>query len=319
LVLVLGPGCISLDPYWFNPVDIDEYLAWQDAESIVPVENVEWLTLESAPVEDQGETEATVLYGVWLHQCTTANPNSCLPTEFPWRQTQTILYLHGNGKNLDGYWDRFEILFRLGYSIFAVDYRGYGRSEGTPTEAGLYNDARAALEHTVRRVAVTRDPDVDLSNPPSPRVLDIIYYGFSLGTVAAVQIATEVSGAAVLHEAANAGSQAFLDDGIALGLDNSVFMDTEFDNLGKIGFVLSPQLFMHGTEDDFVRYEFAEQLHERARDPKQLFPVEGGLHGNVPCPTNERPNREEGNPCTGSDAYKDVVTGFTDEWVGGPE
>ncbi len=314
---LLASGCINLDSQWFSPGPLDEYLAWQTEDSVVPTEHVEWLTLDSAPLD--GEEDSTELHGVWLHQCTTTNDNSCLPSTFPWRQRQTILYLHGNSGSLDRYWDRLEILFRLGYTIFAVDYRGFGRSEGTPTEAGLYNDVRAALDHVVRRVAVDRNPDVDLENPPSPSSLDIVYYGYSLGTVGAVNLATERNAAAAILEASNAGSQAFLDDGIGLGLDRSVFMETSFDNLGKIEFMLSPKVFLHGTDDDFVRYEFAEQLLARARDPKQLFTVEGGLHGNVPCPSNPAPDRSEGNPCSASDAYKDVVGDFLDEYVGGAE
>jgi len=309
--VLLGAGCIDLEGVWFNPVELDAYTAWQAEDSAVPQDHVEWLTVESPAV---GDEDAATLHGVWVKQCLTAADTSCLPSPFPWRQRQTILYFHGNGSHIDVYWDRIEILFRLGYTLFAIDYRGYGRSTGEPSEAGLYADAQAALDHVVRRIAVERDPDVDLSAPPSPNALDIIYYGYSLGSLAAVDIGTRENGAAVLLEAANAGAQPFLDDGIGLGLDTSVFMDTSFDNLGKIEFVLSPKLFMHGTEDDFVRYEFAEQLYDAARDPKLLYTVEGGVHGNVPCP-----DKEDDEDCSANDAYKDTVGDFLDEYVGGPE
>ncbi len=313
IALVLAStGCISLESLWYNPVALDEYEAWQSEDSAIPQDRVEWLTVESEPVGD--ETETTTLHGVWLKQCLGVADTSCVPTSFPWRQRQTVLYFHGNGSHIDVYWDRLEILFRLGYTLFAIDYRGYGRSEGEPSEAGLYADARAAFDHVVRRVAVERDPDVDLSDPPSANALDILFYGYSLGSLAAVDLATRESAASVVLEAANAGSQPFLDDGIALGLDSSVFMDTSFDNLGKIEFVLSPKLFMHGTEDDFVRYEFAQQLFDAARDPKVLYTVDGAVHGNVPCP-----EREGEDPCTANDAYKDTVGDFLDEFVGGPE
>jgi fermentation-respiration switch protein FrsA (DUF1100 family) len=314
LTVLVSSGCISLEDIWFSPTPLDAYTAWEDEDSNIPVDNVEWLTLDSAAVEADGETVPTTIHGVWLKQCLSAVDTSCLPSSFPWRQRQTVVYFHGNADHIDAYWDRLEILFRLGYTIFAVDYRGFGRSEGSPSEQGLYNDAQATVDHVIRRIAVERNPDVDLSDPPSANSLDIIYYGFSLGSLAAVDIATRESGASVLLEAANAGSQAFLDDGIAVGLDHSVFMDTSFDNLGKIEFLLAPKLLMHGTEDDFVRYEFAEQLFESARDPKVLYTVEGGLHGNLPCP-----DPQDDGGCSANDPYKDAVGDFLDEYVGGPE
>ena len=88
----------------------------------------------------------------------------------------TVLFLHGNAGNISHRLDSIAIFHDLGFNVFIIDYRGYGRSTGTPSEEGLHRDAEAALDHVVRRRAVERNPDVDLDAPPSPNALDIVYY-----------------------------------------------------------------------------------------------------------------------------------------------
>src|SRR4030042_5461623 len=87
----------------------------------------------------------------------------------------TLLYFHGNGGNITDRIEKLELLHSTDVSIFIIDYRGYGRSEGRPSEAGLYSDADAAYSYLCQEKGV----------PPH----DIVLYGASLGGAVAVDLA----------------------------------------------------------------------------------------------------------------------------------
>jgi len=306
-------GCIdSVDDEWFNPVPVDEY-DWMWNE--VPVEYIEEVTITGTAVD--GEDEAPQLAGVWAHQCLD-DQLGCLPLTYaefdPARQERTIYYLHGNGSNLGLYWDRIQILWRMGYRVFAIDYRGYGKSTGTPTEPGIYADTRSGLTHILERM-VEEDPD--LAGPegelPNPLFLDLGYYGWSLGSTAAIDLSVEFPSRMLITEAALASGQAFIDDAAGLGLHSSVLMDAQFDNLSKIPFVVSPKLLTHGLADDFVKFEFSQALYDAAGEPKQLYPVTGADHGNVPCPSRPLDDWVEDSPCIAEQGWLDTVGAFLDE------
>lgn len=296
LAMPLLWGCIdAVDGAWFNPQALDAY-EWPHNE--VPPTHLEVVELAGTAV---GEEEAApTIYGVWAKQCLA--PGDCLPANYPERQQTAVLYFHGNAKHLPRYWDRVQILWRLGYTVFAIDYRGYGRSTGEPSEEGIYADGRTALAEVRRRAA-----ELGISS--------VVYYGFSLGSTVAVQLSVEEPAPALILEAPLASGQAFVDDAAALGLDASVLMDTQFNNLGKIPYVLSPKLIVHGTEDDFVRYKFGRRLFEAAQEPKELRPVEGAEHGNVPCPSKNPDVLPEEDPCLASSEYRQWITEFVDRWV----
>jgi fermentation-respiration switch protein FrsA (DUF1100 family) len=199
---------------------------------------------------------------------------------------------------LERYYDRVQMIWELGFPVFAFDYRGFGRSGGEPTEEGLYADARAALEQVRRRLA----PE---GEEPSAAELGLRYYGFSLGSALAVQLATEEEPVVLVTEAALSGAQAFLDDAAGLGLDASVLMDTRYDSIHKIDRIAAPKLILHGEDDTFVRPEFSELLYERAVEPKELVLVPGAGHSTVPCPERDTEASTFEEPCLP-----------TDDWVG---
>lgn len=175
-----------------------------------------------------------------------------------------VLYFHGNGGNISsrGYVEHYKELSRLGLNVFALEYRGYGLSEGTPSEQGLYRDAHAAFDYLVHQ-----------RNVPPRR---IVLFGYSLGSAVATELATRVEAGAVILEGAFTSVY-------RLGMEHYPFlpaallMRNRFDSLERIHLVTEPKLFLHAVQDDVVPIEHGQMLFAVAREPK-LFVETGGGH-----------------------------------------
>jgi len=187
-----------------------------------------------------------------------------------------VLYFHGSRWNLTGQLARIRQLHDFGFSVFAIDYRGFGRSDGDmPSEATVYEDARAAWRQFAALV-----PD------PHRRFI----YGHSLGGAVAVDLAAELDRAtpAGADEAARgliveSSFTTLVDVAKALSyswLPLQWVMAEKFDTLGKISDVKMPVLFVHGADDRFVPARFSQALYDAARSPKRLLVVEGATHNN---------------------------------------
>ena len=183
----------------------------------------------------------------------------------------TLLYLHGVRWNLTGHLRRIENLRSFGFSVVAIDYRGFGKSDGEmPSEEGVYDDAAVAW-----RWLVAREPDA------SKRYV----YGHSLGTAVATELA--VGGAArdgVAGLILEGGFTSLPEMAKALApswLPIDWLVTQRFDTIDKIARVPAPVLLVHGTGDRLVPHRFSEALYAAARDPKKLVIVEGGGHYNT--------------------------------------
>lgn len=182
-----------------------------------------------------------------------------------------LLYLHGVRWNLTAHLRRIENLRSFGFSVLAIDYRGFGKSDGgTPSEDSVYEDAAAAW-----RWIVAHEPD------PSKRFV----YGHSLGTAVATQLA--------IGDAARDGLGGLVIEGGFTSLPEMAkalapswlpidwLITQKFDTIDKIAKVPAPVLIVHGTGDMLVPHRFSEALYAAARDPKRLVLVEGGGHYNT--------------------------------------
>ena len=288
LPLLLVTGCIDvLDDQWFTPVKLDAYdLPFNE----IPDELVEEVSFPGEQLE--GDSEAPTLFGIWAHQCPGGGVTpECAPKP-------TIYYLHGNNNHILDFWDRVQTLWRMGHPVFIIDYRGFGLSTGNITEAGFLADTETGLEHVRDRIG----DDAEL-----------IYYGMSLGTAATIDLAARIEPDAVILEAAFASAQAFIDDATGLGVGVDTFMESRFDSVGKVSGIAAPKLHMHGTDDDFVRFEFGELVFENAVDPKTFIAVDGAGHGNVPCPELPSDVKFDEEPCKGNAAYVSSVEDFVDD------
>ncbi|MGE5522192.1 MAG: alpha/beta hydrolase [Rhodospirillaceae bacterium] len=184
-----------------------------------------------------------------------------------------VLYLHGSRWNLTGQLFRIAQLHDFGFSVVAIDYRGFGKSKGDlPSEETVYQDAQAAW---ARLVALQPDP--------SRRYI----YGHSLGGAVAVDLAYKL---ARLDGAPHAAGLVVESSFTTLGDVAEVVVNTrwpirwllsqKFDSVQKIADVRVPVLFVHGTEDRHVPARFSETLYAAAASPKKLLFVEGGTHNN---------------------------------------
>ncbi|HUJ70827.1 MAG TPA: alpha/beta fold hydrolase, partial [Verrucomicrobiae bacterium] len=178
----------------------------------------------------------------------------------------TVLLFHGNAGNISHRLEKLRILHDLGVNTFIIDYRGYGRSEGTPNEQGTYRDAQAAYEYVVGRA---RPPGAPL---PSPRF--IIIYGESLGSAIAADLASkQPAGGLILEEAftsvGDVGQKMFP------FLPVRWLVRNKYDTLSKMPRIKVPLLILHSREDELVNIRHAQRLFAAANDPKQLVELHG--------------------------------------------
>ncbi len=178
----------------------------------------------------------------------------------------TMVHFHGNAGNLS---HRGEILRRLravGFHVFIFDYRGYGKSQGSPDEAGVYADGLAAVQY------VTTLEGVDSTR--------LFYFGSSLGGAIAVDAATHVPPAAMILE--STFSSAFDVAAHAYPfLPARFFLRSQFDSETKIRTLRMPLLFLHGTQDSIIPIELGRKLFEAAHTPKRFEEVQGAGHNDM--------------------------------------
>jgi alpha-beta hydrolase superfamily lysophospholipase len=180
----------------------------------------------------------------------------------------TVLYLHGVRWSLSNHLFRIARWHQMGFDVLAIDYRGFGRSDGElPSEAQTYADAQAAWDYLKARV---RDP--------SKRFV----YGHSLGGAVAIELAMrnpDVAGLVV--ESSFTSMQAMAELQGYRFLPVSLVLTERYDSLARIGAVHTPVLFVHGMGDRFVPHSMSEALFAAANEPKRIVLVEGASHSNV--------------------------------------
>jgi pimeloyl-ACP methyl ester carboxylesterase len=175
-----------------------------------------------------------------------------LPNPDP--QAPTLLYLHGTFRNLYQNLRKIEALRQAGFSVVAVDYRGWGdTSPIIPSEATIYADAHVAWAELVRR-----------QSDPRKRVI----FGHSMGSGVAVELASQMRagldyGGLILESSFTRLPDVAKAAG-TIGTVASWFATQEFDSLAKIGKVDAPILMMHGAADTTVPIELGRQLYEAA-------------------------------------------------------
>jgi pimeloyl-ACP methyl ester carboxylesterase len=188
-----------------------------------------------------------------------------------------ILYCHGNKWHMDFYWQRAKLLAHTNgkhtYGVMMLDYRGYGLSEGEPTENGLYEDVNAAMQWLQTK---------GLTNNR------LILYGFSMGTAPATELTANprtLSPLKLILEAPFASSAVMAADGAGINVPGSYVTNLKIDNAEEIKKVKQPFCWIHGTNDNFLGIKtHGEVVYKNYQgDYKEAHRIPGADHGEVPA------------------------------------
>jgi len=202
----------------------------------------------------------------------------------------TLLFFHGNAENIGGCLDVAALTRGAGYNLLLADYRGYGQSDGQPSEAGLYRDGEAALRYLRER------PGVDVAR--------IVVWGRSIGAAVATRLATAGPAAGDGEPAAGsdeppAGASPPTPAGIIL---ESAFTSApellsagghwilyaasrvgsyRFDSAARMARVTAPVLVIHGTDDEIAPFALGRRLYDLAPGRKEFVAIQGGGHNDL--------------------------------------
>lgn len=173
---------------------------------------------------------------------------------------KTLLFLHGNAGNISHRLEKCHVFLKLGLNVLIIDYRGYGQSEGKPTEKGTYLDADAAYGYLGEELHL---------NPGQ-----IVVYGESLGTAVAVDLVSRMPCGGLILEAPFT-SIADVAKRMFRGLPIGLLARHRYDSLRKIRSIDVPLLLLHSRQDELFPLNYAERLLEAAQGPKRLVELRG--------------------------------------------
>jgi uncharacterized protein len=239
-------GCATLDEQersWiFQPSD----RAWGGTAELARGMDDVWIGFDSRVTGEPAK-----LHGLWL----AARHADASPV---------LLYLHGARWNVEGSAPRIRRLQELGFSVLAIDYRGFGKSTpGLPSEDMAYEDARAAWDWLAAKY------------PERPRYI----YGHSLGGAVAIDLAAQVPDERGTIVESTFTSIADVASTMKWGwLPIAPLITQRFDSVDKVAKIGSPLLVVHGDEDSLIRSDLGRKLYEAAQGRKRFVLVEGGTH-----------------------------------------
>lgn len=179
-----------------------------------------------------------------------------------------LLFFHGNAGNLYDRLDNVALLVMSGFNVLIMDYRGYGKSDGKPSEQVLYDDGLLAYRHLVEERGV--DP------------ARLVIFGRSLGAAVAVELGTTQPAGAVIAESCFTSAQDLA--AIHYGfLPGALFraMTHKFESIAKVSRLRAPALFVHGDRDDIVPVVMGRRLYEAAAEPKEWYEIKGAGHNDM--------------------------------------
>ncbi len=182
----------------------------------------------------------------------------------------TVIFCHGNGGNIGIRLSYIEYLLTnlsIPISMAIFDYRGYGKSTGTPFEKNLYSDANLFTRHICHAFNVERS--------------ELIVLGRSLGSAVATHLTMEIHPAGLILECPISSAYEMTREIFHLFPVPAAFISQKFDNLARISQIHCPKLIIHGTRDRTVPFHHGEKLYQLAGEPRNFISVPGGDHGNL--------------------------------------
>ena len=232
-----------------------------DASYSIPADKVHLFSIDS---KGEGESASTKIWAVYIGDIARIATDT------------VIMYCHGNKDHMDFYWPRAQLLANAGgknrYGVLMIDYRGYGLSEGKPSEEGLYNDVDAGLQW-LKSKGLTGSR--------------LVLYGFSMGSAPAVKLTAgprSLAPAKLMLEAPFASAEVMVQDATGLALPAAFVTDLKINNAELIKTVQQPLFWIHGAADDFLNINTHGRLvfdnHRGAF--KEAHIIAGADHSNVP-------------------------------------
>lgn len=265
-------SCLKLDSNLYNnnnkikEYQLDNYTGEQDfildASYTIPSNLI---TVFSLPSQAVGESKSTNIKAIYIGDPTKINTDT------------VILYCHGNKWHMDFYWQRAKLLAHTNgknkYGLLMMDYRGYGLSEGKPSENGMYADVDACMKWL---------KDKGLTNNR------LIIYGFSLGSASATELTANprtLTPSKLILESPFGSAAIMVQDASQLNMPTDYFTDLKIDNAEEIKKVNQPFLWIHGTNDNFLNYKTHGQViyNNYAGIYKEKHLIDGADHGEVPA------------------------------------
>ncbi|MBT2299411.1 alpha/beta fold hydrolase [Variovorax paradoxus] len=247
LVALLAAGCSTLDErqreWIFQPSD----RSWGNSESMTEGMDHVWIDFQSSVTGQPAR-----LHGLWLGGA----PESA--------DTPVLLYLHGARYNVAGSAPRMRRMHELGFSVLAIDYRGFGKSsKALPSEDSAREDARAAWIWLAAR------------HPQQPRYI----FGHSLGGAIGIDLASRVNDESGTIVESTFTSIADVVSSFKWGwLPFGPFITQRFEAVTRVKNIGAPLLVVHGAADSLINPTLGRKLYEAATVPKQFVLVEGGSH-----------------------------------------
>ncbi|MFN3987728.1 MAG: alpha/beta hydrolase [Rhodocyclaceae bacterium] len=173
----------------------------------------------------------------------------------------TLLFFHGNAGNISHRIDSIRIFQELGLSVFIVDYRGYGLSEGRPSEQGTYLDAEAAWRwlRDERGVAAER----------------VLVFGRSLGAAVAARLTAGVAPGGVILESPFSSAPDLAEE-LLPWLPVRWLIRFDYDNRAAVAAIRAPLLVVHSREDEIIPFHHGRRVFEAASEPKRFLEIRGG-------------------------------------------
>ena len=268
LALALLAGCTTLDEkqraWIFQPSD----RTWGGGVAAAQGMDDVWITFTSktAPAPEK----SVRLHGLWLEadQPLAIKTSSAAPLASPVKSdAPVLLYLHGARYNVTGSAPRIRRMQELGFSVLAIDSRGFGRSTSAlPSEVFAYEDARAAWDWLAEKY------------PNRPRYI----FGHSLGGSIAINLATEVKDeSGTIVEGAFTSIADVISSSQWGWVPMSMLITQRFEAVNKVNQIGSPLLVVHGGDDHLILPDLGRKLFAAAVQPKQFILVEGGTHHNT--------------------------------------
>jgi fermentation-respiration switch protein FrsA (DUF1100 family) len=240
------------------------FVAWLLILGLVRIFESHLLYFPNFPDRYGGDWNPRALHpqNVWLHTSDGYKLHSWWITNNDAKFT--FLAFHGNAGNMADRADLYAFLQRQPANVLAVEYRGYGRSEGTPSEEGLYRDAEAGYQYLTE------------TNGIAPQT--IIAFGQSFGTAVATHLAAETKVGGVVLEAPFPSASAVARDKYWFLPGIGVVAASQLDTQHRLSRINAPILIVHCNSDPVIPPKFGEEVYQEAQPPKFILRIDTYCH-----------------------------------------